>query len=81
MITWPLSVDWMMKVQLLKEVLVRNKVVLFVFVGEVTSFFTEKDRGIAADLLDFLRGAHEEIPEWLENLARETNNDDYLYEI
>ncbi|CAF3560722.1 unnamed protein product [Adineta steineri] len=45
--------------------------------GQATSFFNEKNRNIATELLDILTEAHQEIPEWLEGLARETKKDNY----
>ena len=45
--------------------------------GQATSFFNEKNRNIAMELLDILTEAHQEVPEWLEGLARETKRDNY----
>lgn len=45
--------------------------------GQATSFFNEKNRNIAADLLDLLSESHQEIPEWLEGLTRETKKEHY----
>jgi ATP-dependent RNA helicase DDX3X len=45
--------------------------------GQATSFFNEKNRNIATDLLDILSEAHQEVPEWLEGLAREAKKDNY----
>lgn len=45
--------------------------------GQATSFFNEKNRNIAVDLLDILTEAHQEVPEWLEGLTRETRKDNY----
>ncbi|CAF2899435.1 unnamed protein product [Rotaria sp. Silwood2] len=45
--------------------------------GQATSFFNEKNRNIATDLLDILSEAHQEVPEWLEGIARETKKDNY----
>lgn len=45
--------------------------------GQATSFFNEKNRNIAVDLLDILTEAHQEVPEWLEGLTRETKKDNY----
>ncbi len=53
---------------------------LFVYInylGQATSFFNEKNRNIATDLLDILSESHQEVPEWLEGLARETKKDNY----
>ena len=47
-------------------------VVYINFIGQATSFFNEKNRNIALDLLDILSEAHQEVPEWLEGLSRET---------
>lgn len=46
-----------------------------IYLGQATSFFNEKNRNIATDLLDILTEAHQEVPEWLEGLARETKKD------
>ncbi|CAF1008863.1 unnamed protein product [Adineta steineri] len=43
--------------------------------GQATSFFNEKNRNIATDLLDILSESHQEVPEWLEGLAREAKKD------
>ena len=43
--------------------------------GQATSFFNEKNRNIATDLLDILTEAHQEVPEWLEGLTREARKD------
>ncbi|CAF1032943.1 unnamed protein product [Adineta ricciae] len=43
--------------------------------GQATSFFNEKNRNVAVDLLDILSESHQEVPEWLEGLARETKRD------
>ncbi|CAF0772679.1 unnamed protein product [Rotaria sordida] len=45
--------------------------------GQATSFFNEKNRNIATDLLDILSESHQEVPEWLEGIARETKKDNY----
>jgi len=45
--------------------------------GQATSFFNEKNRNIANDLLDILGEAHQEVPEWLEGLTRETRRENY----
>lgn len=45
--------------------------------GQATSFFNEKNRNVAMDLLDILTEANQEIPEWLEGLAREAKRDNY----
>lgn len=45
--------------------------------GQATSFFNEKNRNIANDLLDILSEAHQEVPEWLEGLTRETRKENY----
>ena len=45
--------------------------------GQATSFFNEKNRNIATELLDILSEAHQEVPEWLEGLARESKKDNY----
>ena len=45
--------------------------------GQATSFFNEKNRNIAGDLLDILSEAHQEVPEWLEGLNRETRKDNH----
>lgn len=45
--------------------------------GQATSFFNEKNRNVAAELLDILSEAHQEVPEWLEGLAKETKRDNY----
>ncbi|CAF2084346.1 unnamed protein product [Rotaria magnacalcarata] len=45
--------------------------------GQATSFFNEKNRNIATDLLDILTESHQEVPEWLEGIARETKKDNY----
>lgn len=45
--------------------------------GQATSFFNEKNRNIATDLLDILSEAHQEVPEWLEGLSREMRKDNY----
>jgi len=45
--------------------------------GQATSFFNEKNRNIATDLLDILTEAHQEVPEWLEGLSREMRKDNY----
>jgi hypothetical protein len=44
-------------------------------VGQATSFFNEKNRNIASDLLDILSESHQEVPEWLEGLAKEAKKD------
>ncbi|CAF4594884.1 unnamed protein product, partial [Rotaria magnacalcarata] len=36
-----------------------------------------KNRNIATDLLDILTESHQEVPEWLEGIARETKKDNY----
>jgi hypothetical protein len=63
---------------------VRNKKCCFIkgfflntILGQATSFFNEKNRNIAGDLLDILGEAHQEVPEWLEGLTRETKKDTY----
>ena len=43
--------------------------------GQATSFFNEKNRNIGIDLLDILTESHQEVPEWLEGMARETKKD------
>ncbi|UJR23740.1 hypothetical protein I4U23_026717 [Adineta vaga] len=43
--------------------------------GQATSFFNEKNRNIVTDLIDILTESHQELPEWLEGLARETKKD------
>jgi hypothetical protein len=58
----------------------RSMKVLFMYVnylGQATSFFNEKNRNIATDLLDILSESHQEVPEWLEGLARETKKDNF----
>jgi uncharacterized protein YifN (PemK superfamily) len=45
--------------------------------GQATSFFNEKNRNIATELLDILSESHQEVPEWLEGLTRETKKDSY----
>ncbi|CAF3425393.1 unnamed protein product [Rotaria sp. Silwood1] len=45
--------------------------------GQATSFFNEKNRNIAVDLLDILSESHQEVPEWLEGLAKEAKKDNY----
>lgn len=47
------------------------------FLGQVTSFFSEKNRNIAGDLLDILNAAHQQVPEWLEGLTRKDRKDDH----
>jgi hypothetical protein len=47
------------------------------YLGQATSFFNEKNRNIATDLLDILSESHQEVPEWLEGLARETKKDNF----
>jgi hypothetical protein len=47
------------------------------FLGQATSFFNEKNRNIATELLDILSESHQEVPEWLEGLARETKKDTF----
>lgn len=47
------------------------------YLGQATSFFNEKNRNIAGDLLDILTEAHQEVPEWLEGLTRETRKDNH----
>jgi hypothetical protein len=48
---------------------------ILIFLGQATSFFNEKNRNIAVDLLDILSESHQEVPEWLEGLARETKRE------
>lgn len=43
--------------------------------GQATSFFNEKNRNIGIDLLDILTESHQEVPEWLEGMTRETKRD------
>lgn len=45
--------------------------------GQATSFFNEKNRNVAVELLDIFVEANQEIPEWLEGLAREAKRDNY----
>jgi len=45
--------------------------------GQATSFFNEKNRNIATELLDILSEAHQEVPEWLEGLTKETRKDNH----
>ena len=45
--------------------------------GQATSFFNEKNRNITTELLDILSEAHQEVPEWLEGMARESKRDNY----
>ena len=39
--------------------------------GKSTAFFNRGNRGIVRDLLDLLKEAHQEVPSFLENVARE----------
>ncbi|CAF4187060.1 unnamed protein product, partial [Rotaria magnacalcarata] len=45
--------------------------------GQATSFFNEKNRNIAVDLLDILSESHQEVPEWLEGLSKEAKKDNF----
>lgn len=38
--------------------------------GLATSFFNEKNRGLAKDLMELLSEAHQDVPVWLDDLAR-----------
>lgn len=50
---------------------------LYLWLGQATSFFNEKNRNIAVDLLDILSESHQEVPEWLEGIAKEVKKDNY----
>ena len=39
--------------------------------GVATSFFNRGNRGVVRDLLELLKEAHQEVPAFLENIARE----------
>lgn len=41
-------------------------------IGLATSFFNEKNRNIARDLAQLVVEANQELPDWLERLARES---------
>lgn len=43
--------------------------------GTATSFFNEKNRTIAIDLVELLSEANQEIPDWLHNIAKEIQNE------
>lgn len=42
-------------------------------VGQATAFFNRGNRNIVRDLLDLLKEANQEIPSWLESVARESS--------
>lgn len=42
--------------------------------GLATSFFNDKNKNIAKDLLDILVEAHQEVPSWLESLTYESRH-------
>lgn len=52
-----------------------NAIFMSRVLGQATSFFNEKNRNIGIDLLDILSESHQEVPEWLEGMARETKRD------
>ena len=39
--------------------------------GRSTAFFNQTNKGVAGSLLDILREASQEIPEWLESMAHQ----------
>lgn len=41
-------------------------------VGVATSFFNDKNRNIARDLAELVVEANQELPDWLERMARES---------
>jgi len=44
--------------------------------GLATSFFNDKNRTIAKDLVEILVESHQEIPQWLQTLAYQTPSGD-----
>ncbi|KAI1712207.1 DEAD/DEAH box helicase domain-containing protein [Ditylenchus destructor] len=42
-------------------------------VGQATSFFNEKNRNIAHDLAELIVEANQELPDWLEEIAKDTS--------
>ena len=43
--------------------------------GLATSFFNEKNRNMAADLVELITETNQDLPEWLANLSKELNSE------
>jgi ATP-dependent RNA helicase DDX3X len=46
------------------------------FSGLATSFFNDKNRSIAKDLVDILVESHQDVPPWLQTIAYQTSSGD-----
>jgi len=44
---------------------------MLIFLGLATSFFNEKNRSLAYDLIELLIESKQDVPQWLETLAAE----------
>ena len=44
------------------------------YTGLATSFFNEKNKNVAHDLMDLLVEGHQEVPQWLEAMVYEVRN-------
>ena len=49
------------------------EVVLLIITGLATSFFNDKNRNVAKDLVELLNDTRQEVPSWLESLAYESH--------
>ncbi|KAK4336962.1 hypothetical protein RND71_043412 [Anisodus tanguticus] len=45
--------------------------------GLATSFFNDKNRNMACQLIELLNEANQEVPDWLVTIGKEVNNDQY----
>ena len=45
----------------------------FLVIGLATSFFNDKNRNVAKDLVELLNDTRQEVPTWLESLACESH--------
>ena len=47
---------------------------LFYFAGLATSFFNEKNKNVAREMVELLGEASQEVPSWLESIAYEARS-------
>lgn len=43
--------------------------------GLATSFFNEKNRNMASDLVELIQETNQDLPEWLSNISKEMHNE------